>query len=184
MALAPRMTAEEFLALPRAEPPLRWAELIDGEIVVDAPKVPHQLIVRNCLVALDVWTETPPGFGCALFNIDVPVDEHSVVLPDVMWFASGIPTEGDEVPELVIEVRSESTWHYDRGKKRLKYELARARELWLVDDVAQEVTMFRRSEPAAPLFDIELIVRDRDALTSPQLPGFVLSLDRLFGDRR
>jgi Uma2 family endonuclease len=42
--------------------------------------------------------------------------------PDVMWFAEPFAdeyaSETSEVPELVVEVRSPSTWTHDRTHKR------------------------------------------------------------------
>jgi len=53
--------------------------------------------------------------------------------------------------------------------------------LWLVDTAADEVIVFRRSQPKAPACDVSLELARGDALTSPLLPGFALALDELFG---
>jgi Uma2 family endonuclease len=42
------------------------------------------------------------------------------------------------------------------------------------------VLVYRRSQPGAPTFDIELELQRGDALGSPMLPGFALSLEELF----
>jgi Uma2 family endonuclease len=55
-----------------------------------------------------------------------------------------------------------------------------AAALWLVDDTEQRVLVFRRSQPDAATFDVELELRTGDVLTSPQLPGFALPLEDLF----
>ena len=41
--------------------------------------------------------------------------------------------------------------------------------------------MYRRSQPDAPEFDIALELARGDLLTSPQLPGFTVALDKLYG---
>ncbi len=84
------------------------------------------------------------------------------------------------MPDLAAEVRSPSTWRHDIGAKKSGYERQGLRELWLVDTAADEVLVFRRSAPGAPVFDMALELDVRDALTSPLLPGFSLALAELF----
>ncbi len=86
------------------------------------------------------------------------------------------------MPNLAIEVRSESTWRYDIGVKKRTYEERGLPELWLVDTRAQAVRMFRRSAPDAAVFDVVLELERDETLTSPQLPGFSLALGELFAD--
>jgi Uma2 family endonuclease len=86
----------------------------------------------------------------------------------------------ENLPDLAVEVRSPSTWRYDVGKKKATYERGGLPELWLVDTAAWTVLVFRRSRKNAPAFDIELELSGSDQLTSPQLPDFSLSVERLF----
>ena len=81
---------------------------------------------------------------------------------------------------ICVEIRSPGTWRYDIGAKKSAYERAGLPELWLVDDVARCVLVFRRSAPSAATFDIALELSAEDELSSPQLPGFVLPLARPF----
>lgn len=60
------------------------------------------------------------------------------------------------------------------------YEAGGLPELWLVDDAARTVLVYRRSAPRSPRFDVALELGEGTALTSPQLPGFELPIDRLF----
>jgi hypothetical protein len=53
-------------------------------------------------------------------------------------------------------------------------------ELWLVDDAADTVLVYRRSKPGARTFDVALELVPGDVLDSPGLPGFALPLDELF----
>jgi Uma2 family endonuclease len=84
------------------------------------------------------------------------------------------------LPDLAVEVRSPSTWRYDVGKKKATYERGGLPELWLVDTAAWTVLVFRRSSKGAPRFDVELELSYSEQLTSPQLPGFSLPVERLF----
>ena len=83
------------------------------------------------------------------------------------------------MPDIVVEVRSPSTWRYDIGAKKVgakkvAYERDGLAELWLVDTVAEVVHVLRRSGPAVPTFDVALEVGAQDELASPELPGFSL----------
>lgn len=160
-------------------------ELVDGVIIFNAPKPLHDLIRIRLLTALQTWIEGARERGLALPSTDVELDEHNLFNPDALWIAeehrpadlSGYP---DRVPDLCVEIRSPGTWRLDMGKKKDAYERGGCPELWLVDHIERRVLVLRRSRPDVPTFDVEMAVRDE--LTSPQLPGFALSLERLFRD--
>lgn len=154
-------------------------QLIDGVIVPSQPKLRHQLVTAEIWRRLQQWIEGP-GFGLAGIPIDVIVDRYNVFAPDVWWLADPSRIDPDEyfrgVPDLAVEVRSPSTWHYDVGAKRQRYEQHGLPELWLVDTTGRVVTALRRSGPSAPGFDVEQKYSADEALTSPLLPGLALPL--------
>ena len=86
------------------------------------------------------------------------------------------PASGD----IVVEVRSPSTWSRDVGVKRALYERHGAQELWLVDPPARSVLVFGRSTKDMPTFDQTVEIEDGGTLTSPLLPGFALPVADLF----
>jgi Uma2 family endonuclease len=185
MPAAQTMTAQEFLGLP-AERRGLW-NLVDGELIVTVPELPHQRIVLELAYALTGWSRAGSGRGEVSLPLDVLIDERNVYEPDVLWYAEGrIPDRHDvrpyAVPDLAAEVRSPSTWRYDIGAKKAGYEREGLPELWLVDTAASEVLVFRRSEPGAPTFDVSLELGTDEVLESPLLPGFALSVERLFGE--
>jgi Uma2 family endonuclease len=112
--------------------------------------------------------------------IDVIIDDLNVFAPDVWWMADPARLDPDEyfrgVPDLAVEVRSPSTWHYDTGVKKDRYEQYGLPELWLVDTTARAAIVHRRSSPAASRFDVEVKVTD-EPLTTPLMPGLELRLD-------
>ncbi len=182
MAVAQRMTVAEYLAEDRG----RWASLVDGEVVVCAPRSLHQVVVREMLVELALWARAAPGRGEVTTEIAVELDEYNWFGPDLLWYREGRGPGRTEVvpqplPEIAAEVRSPSTWRFDIGAKKARYEQHGLPELWLVDTAADVVLVFRRSSPRAPTFDVSLELARGDALTSPLLPGFALALDALFG---
>lgn len=177
---ATRTTAHEFLD----GRPTRWRQLVDGVVVVDEPRLVHQLLQARLLQALLNWIGDSPKRGIAVGPIDVQVSEHDVYGPDLSWISHArrpldLRKRLAHVPDLCAEIRSPGTWHHDVGRKKALYERARLPELWLVDDVAETILVYRRSSAAAG-FDAELELRAPEALASPQLPGFVLALERLF----
>jgi Uma2 family endonuclease len=179
------MTAGEYLALVD-EGEYRWAQLVGGELIMDPPKLPHQLVCREILFQLEVWTRAEPGRGLLSIPLAIKIGEHDVYQPDLLFYRKdGAPARDASppypVPDLAVEIRSPSTWRYDIGAKKAGYERAGLAELWLVDTAADEVLVFRRSRPDAPQFDVALELTRDDALTSPLLPGFSLPVGTIFG---
>ncbi|CAN5254001.1 Uma2 family endonuclease [soil metagenome] len=186
MPVADRMTAGEYLARPY-DPRERGAELIGGEIVMDEPLLPHQLVWSELFHELVLWSRAATDRGLVTPPIDVLIGPHDVYGPDILWYrADRLPGRRDPrpypVPDLAVEVRSPSTWRYDIGAKKAGYERGGLLELWLVDNAADVVLVFRRSRPDAPEFDVALELTRDDTLTSPLLPGFAVALDAVFAE--
>jgi Uma2 family endonuclease len=180
-ATATRMTAEEYYAV-TVEGDRK--QLVDGEIVVNEPKAIHALLQVRLAAALHSWVSAGEGRGLALLPTDVRMDEHNVYGPDLLWFsAEHVPADLDaypeRVPDLCVEIRSQTTWRFDIGAKMRLYEAGGLPELWLVDDAAKTVLVYRRSAPESKSFDVALELGVGETLTSPQLPGFGLALDEL-----
>ena len=182
MAVGALMTADEYLALGEGQP---RTQLIEGEVVLNAPKLLHQTVCTELQHALRVWTRAEPGRGFAVMPLDVRLNDRNVYNPDILWYAEDrVPGRNDQppypMPDLAIEVRSASTWRYDIGVKKRLYEERGLPELWLVDTRAQAVRVFRRSSAEATAFDVALEYGRDGLLASPQLPGFALVLSELF----
>ena len=181
MAVAQRVTLAEYMKLDGP----RGSNLVDGEIVVNEPRMLHQEVLADLCFALRLWTRGEPGRGQASLPIDVALDEHNCFAPDVSWYCAGREPGRTEIrpqplPDIAVEVRSPSTWRYDIGPKMARYEQYGLPELWLVDTAADEIIVYRRSAPKAPTFDVSLEFARGDILTSPLLPDFALALDALF----
>ncbi len=182
MALtATKVSAEDYLAFP-AE---RRTELIDGEVVVNEPLLPHQRVIHRIMAELDDWEGAGAGRGEVGLPVDVRIDDGNVFAPDLWWVAEdrrpAPDAEGlDGLPDLAVEVRSPSTWRYDVGPKKDSYQRAGLTELWLVDTASRSVLVYRRSTPGAHDFDVSLELSGDDVLASPLLPGFAVSVADLF----
>ena len=183
MTTRQRMTAEEYIRIAADDP--RWTELVDGELVVQEPKYPHARVQALLIAALGAWEQEVPGRAEVSAPTEVRLTDADVYGPDVVVVPPRPPLTDretlDVLPLLVAEIRSPSTWRYDVGRKKAVYEARGVPELWLVDGVAAEILLFRRSRPDAPAYDVALELAADDTLTSPLLPGFALPLGRLFG---
>jgi Uma2 family endonuclease len=181
-ATATRMTAEQYYAS-TVEGDRK--QLVEGEIVVNDPKLIHGLLQRRLIFAIEAWVRAGERRGAVFPPTDVRIDEYNVYAPDLLWFADGhVPVDLDAYPErlpdLCVEIRSVSTWRYDVGAKKRVYEAGGLPELWLVDDAARSVLVYRRSSARSETFDIALELARGNTLSSPQLTGFGLTLNELF----
>lgn len=160
-------------------------QLVDGRIVVNEPRPLHALAQTRIVAALDEWSRAAPGRGLGCTPTDVIVGPHDMYGPDAIWIAEEhVPEDLSKrlvrIPDLCVEVRSESTWRYDVGRKRTMYEAAGLGELWLVDTDSRSVLVYRRSKPSSPTFDVALELGIDERLTSPLLAGFALPVRWLF----
>jgi Uma2 family endonuclease len=180
-----RITAEEYFATSVER---HGEQLIEGQIVVSNPKLRHGGLQTRIGAALLAWIDAGERRGFCSMPTDVVMDEYNVFGPDVIWIAEKhLPEDLDRyperVPDICVEIRSETTWRYDIGAKKRIYEAGGLPELWLVDHPVDEILVYRRSSPRSPVFDVELELGTGETLTSPQLPGFSLALDELFRRR-
>ena len=183
MTLLTRVSADDYLAEGETE---EHRELIEGEIVVmNSPLNRHQALAAHILFELMLWCRGGDGRGFANIEVDHRLDDHNVFAPDLWWVREERRPARDATrlvgpPDLAVEVRGESTWRYDIGKKKRVYERTGLPELWLVDTAADCVLVYRRTGPSAADFDVELELHNGEALTSAQLPDFTLDIATLF----
>lgn len=175
-----RLTLDEFLA--RDFPP--HTQLVNGEVVVNPPRRRHDRIAFHLAHRLAEWVESF-GHGEAGVALGWTADAQSYFVPDAWWVRdakrlteNALLTVG--YPDIVIEVRSPSTWRYDIGPKRTAYQQAGVAELWFVDLDSETVVVNRQSLPDAPQFDVLLELGRGEALVSPLLRRFAITIDELF----
>jgi Uma2 family endonuclease len=181
MTVTDRVTSAQYLAMDTP----RGTNLVDGEVVLSDPRRLHQQVQVRLVSALHVWCTGASGRGEVTTPIEVLLDDGNVFAPDLLWYRSDRDLPPADVrpqplPDIAAEIRSPSTWRYDIGAKKARYEEHGLPELWLIDTAADEVLVFRRSAPGARAFDVAEELSRGDTLTSPLLPGFVLALEELF----
>ena len=169
----------------------RW-QLIDGVALAMAPpNWAHQSVVselgaqlRNALVGKPCQARVAP-VGVRLPKLG-EADKYvrNVFEPDILVVcdASKIDAKGVRgAPDVVIEVLSPSTADFDQIDKRLAYDEAGVRELWLIDVAGGVLTIYRQN---GARFDPPEIVRATGIVVLQALEGLPLDLGFIDALRR
>lgn len=179
-----RLTYDDFLLFP--DDGLRH-ELIDGEhYVTPSPNMRHQRLAARLHAALVRYLDKHPSSGEAFFApFDVVFSSYDIVEPDLLFIAADqtdILTEKHVrgAPALVIEIASRGTRKRDEQIKRRLFERGGVREYWIVNPELNLIKVFRRSADGSFPRVAERSAEAKDALETPLLPGFSLSLFELF----
>jgi Uma2 family endonuclease len=142
-------TEREYLALERVSD--RKHEFVDGAIVAMAgARPPHNALTSNVSAALVALAR---GRGCLTFSSDQRVHVPATRLytyPDVTVACGERRYDDGEPPSLLnptilVEVTSENTEDYDRGKKFLHYQTIDAlRDYLIVSHRERRIDQYRR----------------------------------------
>jgi len=179
-----RLTYDDFLLFP--DDGLRH-EIIDGaHYVTPSPNQRHQELVARLHLSLGVFLEDRADRGRLFLSpFDVVFSFHDVVEPDLVFVAPDqleiLTAQNIQgTPALVIEILSPTTRKRDRESKRRLYDRAGVREYWLVDPDLSAVTVHRRTTDGAFPAAAHLTSERRDTLATPLVPGWSVTLARLF----
>lgn len=128
---------------------LRRRELVWGVVrEPPAPFWPHQDVVTRTAALLYQHVADRRLGKVVAAPLDVVLDEARglVVQPDVVFLSNErmhlVRNQVWGAPDLVIEVESPGTRRRDRVDKRAWYRRYGVREYWLIDTIAQTVTVF------------------------------------------
>lgn len=179
-----RLTYEDFLRFP--DDGLRH-ELIDGvHYVTASPAWRHQELLGRLHLAIGNHLAAHPGIGHVVLSpFDTVFSQWDVVEPDLIFVAKSqldIVTEANiqGAPALVVEILSPSTRKRDLGIKQQLFDRGGVQEYWVVDPIAKDVVVYRRGPDGGLPKVSQLSPDDSATLSSPLLPGFELSIERLF----
>ena len=177
-----RLTYDDLVRMP--DDGLRH-EIIDGvHYVTPSPVLRHQLLVGRILVAIANYLEVHPIGQVFGSPVDAVFSPSDVVVPDLVFVSADqreILTAPNiqGAPALVVEVLSPGTKKRDLGIKKTLFERQGVREYWIVDPKANTVTVHRRAADGG-FPRVALLPDDAKVVTTPLLPGFSLSLEKLF----
>ena len=162
-------------------------EIIDGvHYVTPSPVRRHQLLLGRLYLAIGNFLEDHPDVGQAYLSpFDTVFSPWDVVEPDLLFVAADqldILTEPNiqGAPALVIEILSPGTRKRDLGIKRQLFDRGGVREYWIVDPKARDLTVYQRAVDGTFPKVAQLSASDEATLMTPLLPGFTLSLTKLF----
>ena len=179
---APKMTVDEYLALPEREG--IW-ELIDGALTkMASPSAEHQHLIDllHWLIRSYLITFRPRP-GIAITGVSLALSQSRVAVPDLVYvraerqhlWQGRIITAA---PDLVVEVMSQ-----DRAKDLIRnrhwYADAGIPEYWILDPVKDTLTIL---ELAGSQYMERAVLGRNDTLTTPTLPGLTIPLTELFDD--
>jgi Uma2 family endonuclease len=161
-------------------------ELVDGRIVMTPPAgFPHSNIVARLVAGLLRHVEERRLGQVLESSAGYELPSGDTLAPDASFIsnarlAAGPPPERGKffgvVPDLVVEVLSDSTAKRDRTEKKEIYALSGVDEYWLIDSDARELTVLCRNGN-------ELIAADclrTGRVPSRLLAGLDLSVEDLF----
>jgi Uma2 family endonuclease len=176
-ATSTKLTYEDYCLLPDDG---RRHEIIDGEHYVNpSPNTRHQRISKRIALAIATFAE-PQGLGEVFYApYDVLLSDINIVEPDIIYVSaarSRIITDANikGAPDLVVEILSSGNRKYDEVVKFKLYDALGVAEYWIVDADNETVRIYRQSPTGfkqAPT---------GDAVTTPLLPGFSLTLRKIF----
>lgn len=143
-----RLTAAAFAQLPERNQP---TELINGAMIVSPSPISQQQRLSRRLTRY-LEDQIPDGEVFAA-PLDLYLDEHNVLQPDVFWVAadSACQERGGYFygpPALIAEILSPSTAKRDRGDKFVQYERHGVGEYWLIDPTGGYIEVWTRNETA------------------------------------
>ena len=177
---AVKLTYEDYCAAPADN---RY-ELLDGELImVAAPNIKHES-VRSLLGHHLGNFIIDHGLGKLFYApCDVVLSESDVVQPDLLFVSrerEHLLSGGQNVqgaPDLVVEILSPGTARRDRGDKRALYGKHGVIEYWLVDPMAETVSIHRQR---AGVLVLSRTFGREQTLRSRLLAGLELRLDDIF----
>ena len=183
---APPLTYEDYCLIPDDG---KRHEIIDGEEYMSpSPTTPHQRIVQRLHLSLAPFVNERSAGEVFIAPCDVLLSEHDIVQPDVFFVADGrrdiVKERGIEgAPDLIAEVVSEGNRRHDEVRKRKLYARHGVPEYWVVDPALDTVKVYRGPEGGYDRV-VERSAEQDDALTTPLLPDWALSLPELFRAQR
>jgi Uma2 family endonuclease len=176
MAAKTMLTIEDFERLPSEI--VKNHELVDGELVDVSGNTPiHNILKGRLFSVLFKWAKDyRAGTVLEEQEYDFLGNAHG---PDISFFE---PEKRQLlhlhkrvqrfVPDLAVEIASESDSYSAMLRKKDRYLRAGTREVWLISTSSAEIMIYRGAGAR--------ILQAGDTLTSELLAGFGVALDELF----
>ena len=158
-------------------------ELLNGALTQPpAPNTAHQSVQAELGWRMARFIREG-GLGRLFFApTDVVLSRTDVVQPDLLFISSErvniiTPANIQGAPDLIVEIRSDSTAERDESFKRQLYANFGVKEYWLVDPEAATISILLLGESG---YEEAATYTVGQTLTSPMLDGLSINLDDLF----
>lgn len=174
-----KITYKDILSLGESNQKM---ELMDGEFIMTAMPTPlHQLISANLIRYLQTYVKQK-RLGKVYSSVDVYISEFTLLQPDICFLSveRDILNDGKKfngVPDLVVEILSDSTEQRDRTFKFREYAIGGAKEYWIVSPEKKEIEVYQNSERG---FRLVKIFQQTDLLNTQLLTNIDLDVNQVF----
>ncbi len=159
-------------------------QLIDGDLIMSpAPTSYHQLLSIRLSSMIQVYLEKVGSKGICLYApIDVKFDNENIFQPDLIYISAERKDElfHDQIlgaPDLVVEILSPSTAHYDLQQKKNLYERYGVKEYLIIDPLAKDSEVYVLKNEEFILYQKQ---RQNGTINLTTLPGLQIDLQKLF----
>jgi len=169
-------TEEDYFRLPETN---RIVELSGGRLIITpSPTEKHQRISLNLLLLIAAYVRSHKSGEIRYSPLNVRLWQDTVRQPDIVFMSNEHKDRIAEtcwgVPDLVMEILSESTSKEDRVTKFFEYLKAGILEYWIVDPFKGTIEVFTLENGAYVTFGRWRI---GEIAKSKLLDGFEVSVD-------
>ncbi len=166
--------------------PEQKVEFIDGTAVFHSPAKNRHVIATGCIFqAMNIFV-IANRLGTVKSEKCLCVFPRNDYEPDVVFFGVekssrlNLDTLKFPVPDLVVEVLSESTEARDRGTKFIDYSAQGVTEYWIVDSERRVLEQYLHEKDGLELKKKS----DSGLVESRAIPGFVFAIEALFDEQK
>src|SRR5271156_514302 len=170
------LTIDDFERLPAEI--AKGHELVDGELVDVSGNNPLHNWLRDYLIAILLPFVADRGVGRVISEQEYDFDGNAHG-PDVSFFGPAKKPLLNMrrrvqrfVPDLAIEIASESDTYEGLMRKKDRYLRAGVSEVWLISVESREIAVYAKT--------FARIFRDADSAATELLPGFSIAVNALF----
>jgi Uma2 family endonuclease len=138
------VTEEDYFKLPETN---RIIELSEGRLIITpSPTTEHQKILGNLYFVIKGYIMAKKLGEVVMSPMDVRLWKGNIRQPDIVYMSiehiDRITKQYFGIPDLVVEMLSESTAKNDKEDKFYEYEKAGIPEYWIVDPETKTIEVF------------------------------------------
>ena len=172
-----KKTVEDYMAYDEER-----VELIDGEFLVSpSPGLRHQRISGNLFLLLELQVRRLRIGQMVQAPFDTVLSVHNVVQADIVFITPETLKRADPrlegPPDVAIEILSKSGRKRDLVTKKKLYHEFRVPEYWIVDPVAETVTVLVW---ASETWKVHGVFRRGESAISEVMKGVVAPVNEVF----